>query len=273
MFWIVWKYLEKNIKIKMTKEILVDKLLNYFLNENKTFQNYEVPNNYDDKRLFLRGIINLREPKPISEDILKLEDELLKQELEEIEVTDVKDIKEVENKISVWQGDITTLKIETIVNAGNSYLLGCFIPNHSCVDNIIHTKAGIRLRLTCNDIMKGREIETGKAIITKSYNLPSKYIIHTVGPIVQNPLTEKEIKELENCYISCLDLARKHSLKTIAFPCISSGLFHFPKDKASIIAVNTVRTYLKKYPNTFDKIIFNVFTREDKECYDRLFKN
>ena len=257
----------------MTKEILVDKLLNYFLNENKAFQNYEVPNNYDEKRLFLRGIINLREPKPISENILKLEDELLKQELKEKTVTDVRNIKETEDKISVWQGDITTLKIEAIVNAGNSYLLGCFIPNHSCVDNIIHSKAGIRMRLECNDIMKGSEIETGSAIITKGYNLPSKYVIHTVGPIVQGTLTDKEIKELETCYISCLDLAKKHNLKTIAFPCISTGIFHFPKDKASTIAVNTVRNYLKNHPNTFDKIVFNVFTREDKDCYDRLFKD
>lgn len=255
----------------MTKEALVNKLLHYFLNENKAFQNYEIPNNYNDKRLFLRGLINLREPKPISEDIKKLEDKLLKQELKEKGTTNVHDIKEVEEKISVWQGDITTLKIDAIVNAGNSYLLGCFIPNHSCVDNIIHTKAGIRMRLACNGIMKGREIETGKAIITKGYNLPSKYVIHTVGPIIKNQLTSKDIKKLENCYISSLDLARKYNLKTIAFPCISAGLFHFPKNKASIIAVNTVRNYLKKYPNTFDKIVFDVFTREDKEYYDKLF--
>lgn len=255
----------------MTKEALVNKLLHYFLNENKAFQNYEITNNYNDKRLFLRGLINLREPKPISEDILKLEDKLLKQELKEKGTTNVHDIKEVEEKISVWQGDITTLKIDAIVNAGNSYLLGCFIPNHSCVDNIIHTKAGIRMRLACNDIMKGRKIETGKAIITKGYNLPSKYVIHTVGPIIKNQLNSKDIKKLENCYISSLDLARKYNLKTIAFPCISAGLFHFPKNKASIIAVNTVRNYLKKYPNTFDKIVFDVFTREDKEYYDKLF--
>lgn len=257
----------------MTKEILVDKLLNYFINENKTFQNYKIPNNYNDKRLFLRGLINLREPKPISEDILKLEDELLKQELQTRKITDVKNIKEVENKISVWQGDITTLKIDAIVNAGNSYLLGCFIPNHSCIDNIIHSRAGIRLRLACNDIMQGRQIETSKAIITKGYNLTCKYIIHTVGPIIETTLTDKKIKELENCYISCLDLAKKYNIKTIAFPCISTGIFHFPKDKASIIAVNTVRTYLKNNPTSFDKIVFNVFTREDKEYYDRLFKN
>lgn len=155
----------------MAKEILVDKLLDYFIYENKAFLNYEMPNNYEEKRLFLRGIINLREPKPISEDVLKLEDELLKQELKEKGITNVKAIKEIKDKIAIWQGDITTLKIDAIVNAGNSYLLGCFIPNHSCVDNIIHTKAGVRLRLACNDIMKGMEIETGKAIITKGYNL------------------------------------------------------------------------------------------------------
>lgn len=257
----------------MRKEEIVDTLIDYFTNENKSLLNYQVPNNYAEKRLFLRGIINLREPLEISEDILKLEDELLQIELKEKVIIDVNELKEVEENICLWLGDITTLKIDAIVNAGNSALLGCFIPCHSCVDNIIHSASGIRLRLECDKIMQGREEETGKAEITKAYNLPSRYVIHTVGPIIYDKVTEKDINDLANCYISSLDLARKNNIRTIAFPCISTGLFHFPKDKASSIAVDTVRKYLKKYPDCFDKIVFNVYTKEDKGYYDRLFTN
>lgn len=257
----------------MRKEKIVDALINYFINEDKRFLNYEIPNNYSDKRLFLRGIINLREPKPISEDILKLEDELLQLELNDKKITDINNIEPLDNHLCLWQGDITTLKIDAIVNAANSAMLGCFIPNHHCIDNAIHTFAGIRLRLECNQIIHGKELETGEAQITKAYNLPSNYVIHTVGPIIQDELTAKDISDLKNCYINCLNLARKNNIKTIAFPAISTGIFHFPKEKASEIAVTTVKNYLRQYPNYFDKIVFNVFTKEDKEYYDRLLKN
>lgn len=257
----------------MGKNEIIDKLISYFINENKYLKQYKIPLDTDEKRLFLRGIINLREPKPINEEILKLEDELLKLELQEKHITDVKDIKIIKNKMGIWLGDITTLKIDAIVNAGNSALLGCFIPNHHCIDNQIHSLAGIRLRLACNEIMKGKEEKIGKAEITKAYNLPCKYVIHTVGPIIENNVTDKKIKELENCYISSLELARENNIRTIAFPCISTGIFHFPKDKASSIAVNTVRKYLKQYPNSFDKVIFNVFSKEDQVYYDRLLKD
>lgn len=255
----------------MTKEEIINKLLTYFLSEAGYDSN--IPDDYDffKKRKILRGLINARSPKEISEDILKLEDELLKQELQEKKITDCLDIPEVEPQISIWQGDITTLKVDAIVNAANEYGLGCFIPNHSCIDNAIHTFAGIRLRLECNNILKGKLINTGGAIITPAYNLPSKYVIHTVGPIVNNELTNQQIKALEKCYVGCLDLARENNIKTIAFPAISTGVFRFPKDVASKIAVSTVRNYISKYPSAFTKVIFNVFSKEDYEYYARLF--
>lgn len=166
----------------MTKEQLVDKLLDYFLTENERYENIKRPENYTDKRLLLRKIINLREPYFISEDILKLEDKLLQLELKEKLLTNVKDLVPYKNQICIWFGDITTLKIDAIVNAGNSTLLGCFIPNHSCIDNAIHSNSGIRLRLACHKLMQGKHENVGKAKITKAYNLPSHYIIHTVGP-------------------------------------------------------------------------------------------
>lgn len=255
----------------MTKEEIINKLLTYFLSE--AGYDSSIPEDYDiaKKRRLLRGLINERNPKEISEDILKLEDELLKQEFQEKKITDCMDISEVEPKISIWQGDITTLKIDAIVNAANEYGLGCFIPNHSCIDNAIHTFAGIRLRLECNNILKGKLINTGESIITPAYNLPSKYVIHTVGPIVNNELTDKEIEDLKRCYVSCLNLARENNIKTIAFSAISTGVFRFPKDVASKIAVSVVRNYISKYPSAFTKVIFNVFSNEDYEYYARLF--
>lgn len=255
----------------MTKEELVNKLLNYFIQEDERLKNIEIPTKYPEKRSLLRGIINLRAPYPVSADILVLEDQLLQLELKEKEVTDVSEIETREDCITLWQGDITTLKIEAIVNPGNSALLGCFIPNHSCLDNQIHTFAGIRLRLACNDIMKGKEEETGKAEITEAYNLPCDYVIHTVGPMIIEKVAETEKQELASCYKSCLDLAKEKNIKTIAFPTISTGVFSFPKELASKIAVNTVREYVKENPNTFDKIVFDVYEEEDKAYYDRLF--
>ena len=253
------------------KEKLVDKLLEYLINEDERLENLDIPSNYIEKRNLLRGIISIRSPRPTSDDILKLEDQLLQLELQEKKVTDVSEFEARENCIALWQGDITTLKIDAIVNPGNSALLGCFIPNHSCLDNQIHTSAGIRLRLACNDIMKGKEEETGKAEITEAYNLPCNYVIHTVGPMITDKVTEREKQELASCYKSCLDLAKEKNIKTIAFPTISTKVFSFPKELASKIAVNTVRKYVKENPNTFDKIVFDVYEEEDKVYYDRLF--
>ena len=173
-------------------------------------------------------------------------------ELKDKIITDSKDIDIIENKMGIFLGDITTIKCDAIVNAANSAMLGCFTPNHSCIDNQIHTYAGIRLRLECEKILNGKIEKTGSAILTKAYNLPSNYIIHTVGPIVDRKVTKKNKEDLETCYISCLELARKNNIKIVAFPSISTGVFRFPKDEASKIAVNTVRRYLEKYNDYFD---------------------
>ena len=243
------------------RERLIDELLKFFISENDRYKEMTIPNSLDEKRLLLRALINVRRPLPINDDILKKEDELLTLELKEKNITDVNNL-EVINRISLWRGDITTLKIDAIVNACNSYLLGCFVPNHSCIDNQIHTNAGIRLRLECDRIMNGKEEENGKARITPGYNLPCKYVLHTVGPIVRGKVTLKNAEDLRNC----LNLAKENGVKTIAFPSISTGVFHYPKKEAAHIAVETVKEYLKN-DDSFDAIIFNVFSEEDEKIY------
>ena len=203
---------------------------------------------------------------------MKVEDEYLQEELEKQNITNVDDIK-ANNKIALWQGDITKLKIEAIVNAGNSQGLGCFLPNHNCIDNQINTFAGVRLRLACNEIMKdlNYNIETGKAIITKGYNLPCKYVIQTVGPIIENEVTELKENELADCYINSLKLAAHNGIKTIAFPCISTGVFRFPKDRACKIAIESVKDFLKEN-DKIEKVVFNVYSDEDLEIYKNELK-
>lgn len=166
------------------------------------------------------------------------------------------------------------MEIDSIVNAANSRGLGCFIPCHKCIDNQINTFAGVGLRLECNEIMKKKDynLKTGEAIITKGYNLPSKYVIHTVGPIIYNQVTKEKENLLALCYINSLKLAIENNIKTIAFPCISTGEFCFPKDLASKIAIKTVNNFLNEYKNSFDKIVFNVYSKEDYEIYERNIK-
>ena len=256
----------------MNKEELVLYLLTYFINESNKYKNINIPSDYKDKRILLRGLINMREPLNISKEILDKEDKLLQLELAEKNIIDISDLDTKEDKIILWQGDITCIKSDAIVNAANEYVLGCFVPNHNCIDNQIHTNAGIKMRLKCNEIMKGNKLNTSNVIITPGYNLPSKYVIHTVGPIVYGKLTNKEIKELEDTYINCLNKAREVGIKTIVFPCISTGVFKFPKDKASEIAVNIIKEYLNKYKDSFDKIVFNVFSDNDYKLYMSILK-
>lgn len=257
----------------MKTDEIIDKMIAYLVNEDSSLKNYVIPNETLKKRLFLRGLINLRAPKPIDEEFLKLEDELLQRELKQKNIIDEKDIEPLYKNMGLCLCDITVLKIEAIVNAANSSLLGCFIPNHSCIDNAIHSEAGIRLRLKCHEIMNGEEEKTGSAKLTRAYNLPSKFVIHTVGPIVLNKLTRKNCQDLEKCYFSCLEIAREQNIRTIAFPAISTGVFHFPKEEASKIAIETVLKYIEEYPMAFDKIVFCVFTKEDQVIYERLLKN
>lgn len=263
----------------------IDYLINYLLQENRKVNITEnFSNNVDEeyKKKLWRSLCNVRQAKPISQEYLKIEKEYLKEELNKKRITKVEDIKPIsikveaetlenKDKICLWKGDITTLDIDSIVNAANPQGLGCFIPCHNCIDNQINTFAGINLRIECNKIMKEKEyfLKTGEAFVTKGYNLPAKYIIHTVGPIVQDKVNKKERKELEDCYINSLKLAIKKGIKTIAFPCISTGEYKFPKEEACMIAILAVERFLKDYNKYFDKIVFNVYSEEDYKIYER----
>lgn len=250
----------------------IDFLIDYLIKENKSIDINEIPQNTSDKKRLYRSLCNIREPLPISEEYIKIENEFLTKEninkgiVESNDITQF--IKYKESQICLWQGDITTLKIDAIVNAANSQGLGCFIPCHKCIDNAIHSASGVQLRLECNKIMQKIEIlQTGKAFITSGYNLPLKYVIHTVGPIIYENVTEKEILELKNCYINSLELAKENNIKTIAFPCISTGEFRFPKELAPKIAIETIKEYLDTNEKYFERIIFNVFSDEDYKTY------
>lgn len=261
----------------------LDYLIKYLLNENKNIKITKMPYDEISKKKLYRSLCNIRNPLPISKEYLKTENEYLQDELERKNITQVENIKTInevfpktnlkhKNQICLWQGDISTLKIDSIVNAANSQGLGCFIPCHRCIDNCIHSASGVQLRLECNKIMNEIGIlQTGNAFITNGYNLPSKYVIHTVGPIIYREVTEKEEKQLENSYINSLKLAIEKEIRNIAFPCISTGEFRFPKDKACKIAINTVEDFLNDYSESFDKIVFNVFSDEDYEIYSENF--
>lgn len=260
-------------------------LIEYLLKENTEVNIDKIPTNINDRKNLYRSLCNIREPKPISKKYLEIEKEYLQEELKKKNLTKVEDIQSIvknikkfnfenKDKIYLWKGDITTLQIECIVNAANSQGLGCFVPCHQCIDNSIHSSSGIQLRLECNEKMKNiKKLETGKVFITKGYNLPSKFVIHTVGPIIYEDVTAKEINELKNCYINSLDLAKENNIKEIAFCSISTGEFRFPKDKASMIAIETIRNYLKENTDFFEKIVFNVFTDEDYEIYNYNFQS
>ncbi len=249
----------------------LDFLIDYLLKENSQISIKQLPQNEEEKEKLWRSLCNIRDPKEISDNYIKVENEFLQERLKNKIITNVKDIKLLfDNKICLWKGDITTLKISAIVNAANSQGLGCFVPCHKCIDNQIHTFAGVNLRIECSEKMKEiGVIKTGKAFITKAYNLPSKYVIHTVGPIIYNSVTEKEIEQLKECYINSMELAKESNIRTLAFPCISTGEFRFPKKEASKIAIETVEEYLKENKKYFDKIVFNVFSNEDYDIYFR----
>lgn len=248
----------------------LDYLIDYLLNErNETIDLNKL--SYEDKKRIYRSLCNIRDAKPISEEYLKIENEYLQDELNKKNIIDVAEIKPSKEKICIWKGDITTLKIGAIVNAANSQGLGCFIPMHSCVDNIIGSNAGVSLRLECNEVMKEKNyfLPTGEAFITKGYNLPAKYVIHTVGPIIYTEVTKKEEEQLFNCYINSLELAIKNGIKSIAFPCISTGEFRFPHEQACKLAISAVETFLKKHKDDIDKIVFNVYKEEDNKIYEQ----
>lgn len=247
-------------------------MIGYLIDERN--EDIAVPHDYDSKRALLRSLMNIRPPLKISDEFLKVQDEFLTAETLNKHLTGIEDIEDVDGRIMLWQGDITTLKVDAIVNAANSKLLGCFIPQHNCIDNVIHSAAGLQLREECNRIMErqGFDESAGKAKITGAYNLPSKHVIHTVGPAIPQGLkpSKKDEDDLASCYKSCLDIAGEYKLESIAFCGISTGVFNFPQDLACEIAVKTVKEYLKDNETTLKHVIFDVFSDESYLLYKEL---
>lgn len=239
------------------------------------FAGYRIPAAKEDQWRLLRALFNVRPPMPASDAFLAVEGAFLRKMTEEKGITDCRTLTPCasDRRLFLWRGDITTLKVDAITNAANSALLGCFLPNHSCIDNIEHTMAGVEMRWACHEQMQaqGHAEPTGQAKITPGYNLPAKHVLHTVGPIVTGDLTQTHRRQLASCYRACLSLAEKNGCASVAFCCISTGVFRFPKEIAADIAVMTVRTYLDMHPKSSVKqVIFNVFTGEDETIYDAI---
>ena len=257
----------------MTQEERLDYLIRTLAAEQPRYAGLELPADRGEKRALLRALFNLRPPLPADERLLSVQDEYLAEELRARGTTLAAELAPLSGDICLWQRDITTLAADAVVNAANSAMLGCFVPCHRCIDNAIHTYAGIQLRLACHELMErqGHEEPTGGAKITPAFNLPSRYVIHTVGPIVYASLTRRERDELASCYRSCLKLAKENGLKSIAFCCISTGEFRFPNAAAAQIAVDTVREFLKE-EGVGMRVIFNVFKDIDREIYAGLLR-
>ena len=258
--------LEKLLNIN---ELLLEDLPMYSADA-KTF-----PKNVSSQRRLMRSLMNVREPRAIPDALKNLQDEFLIEERDEKGVVHVADLQasKKDERLVLWQGDITRLDVDAIVNAANSQMLGCFVPCHGCIDNAIHSAAGLQLREECAKIMRaqGHEEATGNAKITLGYNLPAKHVIHTVGPIIYGKLTAEDEKLLESCYWSCMKCADENSLESIAFCCISTGEFHFPNDRAAEIAVATVTRYLDANNDSkIKRVIFNVFKDVDLDIYHNL---
>lgn len=241
----------------------IDRALQILLKE--TGEQIDIPQTLSLKQRLMRALMNIRQPSLPSRELLHAQDEELTMQREEKGIVEI-----TEEGIQLWKGDITRLKVDAIVNAANSQMLGCFVPLHPCIDNAIHSAAGIQLRCACNEMMQaqGHEEPTGQAKITPGFNLPARYVIHTVGPIIPDGIPTKEQEEqLASCYRSCLRIAEEQELKSIAFCCISTGVFRFPQNLAAEIAVKTVKRYPRKHIKT---VVFNVFTDTDYDIYQQL---
>ncbi len=246
-------------------------LIRELLQENVQYRDLEIPTGEEDQNRLRRGLMNVRLPGRIGREFLKVQDEYLQAETAAKGITELDGLSPVAEGICLWQGDITTLRCDAIVNAANSGMTGCYVPNHRCIDNCIHSFSGIQLRMECAEMMRmqGHEEETGKAKITKAYNLPCRYILHTVGPIISGTPTKTDCELLAGCYRSCLELAAEKGLESVAFCCISTGEFHFPNDRAAQIAVGTVKEFMRR-ETSVKKVVFNVFKDLDKEIYRKL---
>lgn len=248
----------------------LDYLLRFLLNESG--QVADIPADEAEQRRWLRSLVNVRPPKPVPDEVLAVQDAYLQSELQQKIVTSLTDLTPVEPQLYLWQGDITTLAVDGIVNAANNALLGCFVPCHACIDNAIHTAAGMQLRAACDAMMQqqGHPEPTGNAKITPAFNLPSQFVLHTVGPIIDDEVSDTDRQLLASCYRSCLKLADENGLQSLAFCCISTGEFRFPNALAADIAVQTVHDYLRE-THTQLKVIFNVFSDKDHAIYRQLF--
>ena len=245
-------------------------LIDALLSEHATYRSMEIPSGESEQRQLLRGLMNVRLPGAVSEDILRVQDEYLREAALEKGITDVDELTPVEPGICLWQGDITTLRCDAIVNAANAGMTGCYQPCHSCIDNCIHTYAGMQLRNACAEIMAAQvhEEPTGQAKITPGFNLPCRYVIHTVGPIVDGRLTKRHEAQLASCYRACLSLAEENGCGSIAFCCISTGVFGFPKEEAAEIAIRTVRDW-KAETGSGMRVVFNVYSDRSLDLYKR----
>ena len=246
-------------------------LIQSLLKEQPEYRDIAIPTDTNSQRQLLRGLMNLRRPARIGTEFLQMQDAYLQDETAAKGITDAADLTPIQPGLYLWQGDITTLKCDAIVNAANSGMTGCYIPNHRCIDNAIHTFAGVELRLACAELMEqqGCPEPTGRAKITPAFNLPCRYVLHTVGPIIDGRVTKADKELLASCYRSCLALAAENNLESVAFCCISTGEFHFPNEQAAEIAVRTVKEFLKKQTSV-KKVIFNVFKDLDKAIYAKL---
>ena len=246
-------------------------LIQSLLKEKTEYRDLSIPAEPESQRQLLRGLMNIRTPQSVGADFLQTQDAYLQSETAAKGITDIADLTPIQPGLYLWQGDITTLKCDAIVNAANSGMTGCYIPNHRCIDNAIHTFAGVQLRQACAELMRaqGREEPTGQAKITPAFNLPCRFVLHTVGPIVTGRVTRQDRALLASCYRSCLQLAAEHGLESVAFCCISTGEFHFPNELAAEIAVQTVKEFLVQ-DTSVRKVIFNVFKDLDYEIYRRL---
>lgn len=273
--------LEGNYMDKLrTQEERLNYLLEEFKADSDNYKEIAIPESIGEKQALLRSLMNIRMPKKMSDQVIRIQDDYLAGRAQEKGIVRLADIPVAKDNLSIWQGDITRLEVDAIVNAANSMMLGCFLPMHTCIDNQIHTFAGIQLRQECNEKMDqlraryGPDYEQATAIpmLTDAYNLPAKKVIHIVGPIVANKLTLELEKNLEDCYTNTLAMCLENGLKSVAFCCISTGVFHFPNKRAAEIAVNTVGKWSLKHPNSMDRIIFNVFKDEDKKYYEELLR-
>lgn len=271
-----------------TQEQRLDYLVEAFKADSGEYKNLDIPDSIEGKKRVLRSLMNIRMPGQMDEAVLAVQDEYLRSRAEEkgiVMLSVIPTVKEAfgserrfADTLSVWQGDITRLAVDAIVNAANSQMLGCFIPMHTCIDNTIHTFAGMQLREECNRQMEqlraeyGRDYEqpTAVPLLTDAYNLPAKKVIHIVGPVVQYDLTEKLEADLSDCYKNTLDMCLANGLKSVAFCCISTGVFRFPNKRAAEIAVAAVEQWLAKHPDGMERVIFNVFKDEDREYYEEL---